>query len=199
MPVETRAMAKRRRLYTQCVHHPIHTQINNHYSLLQISDLIRTPLGVEVPDVKAFFKTHNTLFSTFPKPLRILYEIHGSVSREASLGTVHKWWTLMSLQTVLDNYVYYQKWCSNCRSLDVAHIYHGMGHIIVASVDIQTGKMYLRMDGGSNGWEVELNYQFASTYQPFEKNCMEVEDWFDLVKQDRRGEEFEPNEYIVAQ
>ena len=198
MPVETRAMAKRRRLNAQSVHHSMHARNSHPYSLQQISDLIRSPLKTEVPEVKAFFREHATLFSTFPTPLRTLYEIHGSVSHSASLGHTQSWWTLMSLQTVVEHYVYHQKWCPRCRSLDVAHIYHGMGHVIVASVDVHTGKLYLRMDGGSNGWEVELNYQFASKYQPCENDCMEVEDWFNLVKQDRLGEEFGPNEYIVA-
>lgn len=199
MPVETRAMATRRRLNSQIVHHhPIHAPSDHHYSLQQISDLIRTPLNMEVPEVKAFFQTHATMFSTFPKPLRTLYEIHGSVCNTATLGAVQDLWTLMSLQTVFDTFIYHQKWNPICRSLDIAYIYHGMGHIIVASVDIQTGKMYLRMDGGSNGWDAELNYQFASNYQPVNDDCMEVEDWFNLIKQDRRGEEFRQNEYIVS-
>jgi hypothetical protein len=198
MPVETRAMAKRRRLNSQIVHHPIPASSDQHYSLQQISDLIRTPLSSEVPEVKAFFQTHTTLFSTFPKPLRTLYEIHGSVCESASLGAVQDWWTLMSLQTVYETFIHHQKWNPICRSLDIAYIYHGMGYIIVASVDIQTGKMYLRMDGGSNGWDAELNYQFASNYQPGNDNCIEAEDWFDLVRRDRRGEEYGPNEYIVS-
>lgn len=197
MPVETRAMAKRRRLNAQSAHHSMHARNSHPYSLQQMTDLIRSPLKTEVPEVKAFFHEHATLFSTFPTPLRTLYEIHGSVRHSASLGHTQSWWTLMSLQTVVEHFVYHQKWCPRCRSLDVAHIYHGMGHVIVASVDVHTGKLYLRMDGGSNGWEVELNYQFASKYQPCENDCMEVEDWFNLVKQDRLGEEFGPNEYIV--
>ena len=42
---------------------------------------------------------------------------------------------------------------------DIAYRYMGMGHIEVLSCDLSTHRLYTRPDGGSNGYDREINHE----------------------------------------
>ena len=52
------------------------------------------------------------------------------------------------------------------RAVDFAMIYAGMGHVVVASYDPISDKIYYRHSGGANGYEQDDNYKFAIKYIP---------------------------------
>tara|TARA_Y100000768_G_scaffold358487_1_gene314341 strand:+ start:2759 stop:3331 length:573 start_codon:yes stop_codon:yes gene_type:complete len=47
---------------------------------------------------------------------------------------------------------------------DFCYVYHGMGHLLVFSVDLLSSKIFIRMDGGSNGYDREYNYKNILKY-----------------------------------
>ena len=56
-----------------------------------------------------------------------------------------------------------------------------MGHCVVVSYVPELAKIFYRKDGGSNGWDRELNFKFSSDYEPDEENCVELSTWLDNV------------------
>ena len=47
---------------------------------------------------------------------------------------------------------------------DVAISHHGLGHVVVLSWDRKNNRFFLRMDGGSNGYDRDANWRFISAY-----------------------------------
>ena len=70
----------------------------------------------------------------------------------------------MSLNKCLERY---KNLCDNSQELvfDFAFKYAGMGHIEVLSCDLTNHLLFKRMDGGSNGWEREANYNELLNYK----------------------------------
>tara|TARA_B100001287_G_C22568766_1_gene475181 strand:+ start:58 stop:606 length:549 start_codon:yes stop_codon:yes gene_type:complete len=66
-------------------------------------------------------------------------------------------WIFLSIDEAID---IYKKYCSKGRTdvFDIAYRYVGMGHITMLACDLNTHLFFLRMDGGSNGWDREHNY-----------------------------------------
>ena len=84
--------------------------------------------------------------------IQLIYKIFGNPDKEIYLGN----WTILSLNGALKQYKYY---CSkNQRNIfNIAYRYLGMGHIEVLSCDFKTHLLFYRRDGGSNGYDRELN------------------------------------------
>jgi len=101
------------------------------------------------------FKSINT--DIMPKGLNNniinIYKILGNPDKEIYLGN----WTIMSLNEALNKYNIY---CKNGQTkvFDIGYIYKGMGHIMVISCDLDSHLLFLRPDGGSNGYDREHNY-----------------------------------------
>ena len=56
-----------------------------------------------------------------------------------------------------------------------------MGHCIMVSYVPEFKKIFYRVDGGSNGWDRESNFKFASNYIPEEDKCVELSTWLDTA------------------
>lgn len=46
-----------------------------------------------------------------------------------------------------------------------ATVYHGLGWVIMAAIDLNNGMVFLRMDGGSNYYDVKLNLDKTLAYR----------------------------------
>ena len=116
----------------------------------------------------------NNLLDKIPLPceLKIIYQIIGEVNVEYYFDN----WTLMSLNDVYKQYSDFKKEKQE-RVINVALAYLGMGHIIMISYDPDTKKIYYRRDGGSNGWDRDLNYKFIIKYVPQPNNGVLFNDW----------------------
>ena len=65
-------------------------------------------------------------------------------------------WTFMSIKEVKERY---KSLCAKRSDIiDVAYKYHGLGWIVVLSCDLNNSLLFERMDGGSNGWDRENNF-----------------------------------------
>ena len=109
--------------------------------------------------------------------LKIIYQIIGEVNVEYYFDN----WILMSLNDVYKHYTEFKKQNQD-RVISFALAYLGMGHVIMISYDPVTKKIYYRRDGGSNGWDRELNYKFIIKYVPQTNQGILFNDWLTNIK-----------------
>ena len=66
-------------------------------------------------------------------------------------------WIFLSIDEAIDTY---KNYCSKGRTdvFDIAYRYAGMGYIRMLACDLNTHLLFIRMDGGSSGWDREYNY-----------------------------------------
>ena len=69
-----------------------------------------------------------------------------------------KYYTFMTLNEILKRKVNYEN------LYDIALRYHGMGHILLISYHPKSERFFFRMDGGSNGYDREYNYNKYKNY-----------------------------------
>jgi len=118
------------------------------------------------------FQQYNNLFVDAQIPeglnrnIKILYQILGHQKREIYYGT----WTIMSLNEALERYkIICAKGQSNV--FDIGYKYDGMGYITVLSCDLTNHLLFYRLDGGSNDYDRQYNYNevIKNGSQPYEK------------------------------
>ena len=87
------------------------------------------------------------------KSIQDFYINNNGIDREIYI----KYWTLLSLEKIvgLDS-TYKDSGIENV--VDLGYMYYGMGWVIVVFYYIKTGKLYFRMDGGSNGYDRKENF-----------------------------------------
>jgi hypothetical protein len=129
-------------------------------------------IGFETPEV-------NKILQDLPisTELSILYKVIGNPKVEFYLED----WILMSLNKVNERYQIYQDH-NRIDIIDFAFIYGGMGHIVIAGMDLTDGKIYYRHDGGSNGWERKDRFEFACTYKPEDDKKISFDQWLKDVR-----------------
>ena len=105
--------------------------------------------------------------------IKLLYNIIGAPDTEVYIGD----WTILSLQKSMENY---KKYCEDGQSniFDIALIYVGMGHVKVVSCDLHTHLLFIRNDGGSNGWDHEANYKDLLNYDRTKFRQFFFTEWF---------------------
>ena len=108
--------------------------------------------------------------------LKRIYQVIGNPAVEYYFNQ----WTLFSLNKVKEHIDILSKE-NQTRFIDFGVIYTGLGHCIVASYVPELKKIFYRSDGGSNGWDRELNFKFASNYIPEDDKCIELSTWLDTV------------------
>lgn len=197
MPVETRAMAARRAA-AATQHHAgaLHDQ-----PMRALAALVHSPLGTDNAGVREFMATHAHICTALPDGLCQLYAIVGAPHVHAQMGAprgAESPWTLWSLEDMVAEFQRKRTWNPACVSVDFASSIHGMGHYVVASLDLTRGKVYLRLDGGSDGWAAELNFQLGASYKPTSNDCHTLEWWLDLVRNGTGGEALH-GLYVVPQ
>lgn len=122
----------------------------------------------------------NTTLSNLPFVVRRMYQIVGDPSKPSPLclpHTAHGQWTLMSIEQACAEYESSLQHNAHCTSFDIAYMYHGMGHIVMCSVDVSSGKLYYRISGGADATAVEYNKRMASFFCPSPSDLFEVSDW----------------------
>lgn len=127
----------------------------------------------------------NQVLSNLPFTVRRLYQIVGDPSKPSVLRdphTAHGQWTLMSIDQACAEHNSCLQLNAHFTSFDIAYMYHGMGHIVVCSVDVSSGKMYYRIAGGADATAVENNKRAASLFRPSPSVLFEVSDWLNDVR-----------------
>jgi hypothetical protein len=125
------------------------------------------------------FQQFNNLFVDAQIPeglnrnIKILYQILGDQKREIYYGP----WTIMSLNEALERYkVICAKGQSNV--FDIGYKYSGMGYIDVLSCDLTNHLLFYRLDGGSNDYDRQYNFNelIKNGSQPYKK--FYFSEWF---------------------
>ena len=106
-----------------------------------------------------------------------MYKIIGDPDKEVYIG----YWTIMSLNQVLDRFKNLKDKKQE-RVFDIALRYAGMGHVDILSCDLQTHKLFMRHDGGANGWERQANRESLLTLDPTTLNQMFFHEWFNTCE-----------------
>jgi hypothetical protein len=118
------------------------------------------------------FQQFNNLFVDAQIPeglnnnIKIIYQILGHQKREIYYGQ----WTIMSLNEALERYkVICAKGQTNV--FDIGYKYDGMGYINVLSCDLTNHLLFYRLDGGSNDYDRQYNYNelIKNGSQPYKK------------------------------
>jgi hypothetical protein len=118
------------------------------------------------------FQQFNNLFVDAQIPeglnnnIKIIYQILGHQKREIYYGT----WTIMSLNEALERHnVICSKGQTNV--FDIGYKYDGMGYIKVLSCDLTNHLLFYRLDGGSNDYDRQYNFNelIKNGSQPYEK------------------------------
>jgi len=92
-------------------------------------------------------------------------KLYKDVSTEFEIGN----WTFFSISDIEKHqHDFTQELCVEPKMLDIAYLSLGMGHVVVLSYIPKTDNFCVRSDGGSNGYEREINEQNAlsNTYIP---------------------------------
>jgi len=105
------------------------------------------------------FQQFNNLFVDAQIPeglnnnIKIIYQILRHQKKEIYYGP----WTIMSLNEALERYkVICAKGQTNV--FDIGYKYDGMGYINVLSCDLTNHLLFYRLDGGSNDYDRQFNY-----------------------------------------
>ena len=116
----------------------------------------------EIPEIPESLNRH----------IKLLYQIIVNPKVEVYINE----YTIMSLNKCLERY---KNLCDNSQELvfDFAFRYMGMGHIEVLSCDLTNHLLFKRMDGGSNGWDREANYNELLNYKPGDKKYLYFTQW----------------------
>lgn len=124
-----------------------------------------------------------------PPRVRALYEAIGDPSREH----VFNHWRLMALDFVREQVRHLKREHGQEEVVDFAASYAGMGHAVVCGYAPRLGKVFYRADGGSNGYERELNYKRLVSYRPHDPaTFFDEAHWFDAVASQITQEAYEP-------
>jgi|TARA_B110000858_G_C17461267_1_gene318548 hypothetical protein len=113
----------------------------------------------ETDDFKAGHDTLPEIPDALNRHFKMLYEIVGDPDIEIYVND----WTIMSLNEALAKYEHYKN-DGQENIFDIAYVYCGMGHIDVLSCNLHNHLLFMRRDGGSNGWDREYNYLQAKNF-----------------------------------
>ena len=72
-------------------------------------------------------------------------------------------WTIFNLNCMLDRYVSLLK--NNIYTLDIGFKYVGLGYIKICFYDPKLDAFFFRLDGGTNGWDRESNFEKVKNYK----------------------------------
>lgn len=99
-----------------------------------------------------------TNLNILPKYIRDFYIYCKTIDQEIYINK----WTFMSLSNILKIYENYKS--QNIKILDIAFRYDGMGNIKVVFYDTRIDAINFRMDGGSNSYDREENFNKLIQY-----------------------------------
>ena len=105
-------------------------------------------------DFKIDYKPVPEMPDNLNRHFKLFYEILGNPDIEVYIGD----WTIMSFNEALKQY---KQYCEEGQTniFNIGYRYLGMGHIEVLSCNLYNHLLFLRNDGGSNGWDREYNHK----------------------------------------
>ena len=123
------------------------------------------------------------LKAKLPTVLKNVYKILGSSKREFR----YKDYTFFSLDGIKKACEVYEgdgqyKFC------DIGMMYYGLGHVKVITLCRETGLLFIRIDGGSNGYDRDTNYNNFITLDNMEDNVFSIEEF--IKNSEALGENF---------
>lgn len=95
-----------------------------------------------------------------PKELAELYEKLGDCLKTIKIG---RWHILSPLEAMVNNFTFHNQ--KEVTLYDFAMTYEGLGWALVASIDLTNGQVFIRLDGGSNGYDVDANLKKILAYR----------------------------------
>ena len=117
-----------------------------------------------------------------PPQLQRLYDVIGDPRVEVYFTNRDETitWILLSLNTIKQRrHFLLQK--GQPRMLDFAYTYWGMGWTLVCSCDPLTNRIFVRYEGGSNGYERRQNAAFSWSHVPSETHLYSVETFIKML------------------
>lgn len=97
----------------------------------------------------------------FTPHLKHLYLLLCTSNREFT----YRGFTFFSLDKIISRLDEYEANDQHC-ICDIALRYEGMGWVEVLALDTESGKYFVRLDGGSNGYDRQFNWDYYKTYRP---------------------------------
>ena len=123
-------------------------------------------VSTEEPDLNIFeienkFINIETMMSKLPlsEELKQLYHTICAQDKECVIND----WCILSLNDVCSDYELMREYTDN-KIIDFARLYIGMGHYYMCAYDSNTYSYFVRRDGGSNGYDREINFNFFCNY-----------------------------------
>lgn len=100
------------------------------------------------------YKTIKEMPTNLNRNFKLLFEIVGNPEKEIYINE----WTILSFNEALSQY---KSYCDEGQFnvFNLAYRYIGLGHIEVLSCNLFNNLLFLRRDGGSNGWDREANHK----------------------------------------
>ena len=119
------------------------------------------------------FKDIGDIPSDLNKNFIMLYNIIGNAKAEVYINE----WTILSLDEAREQY---QDYCDNNQFnvFNIAYRYMGMGHVEVLSCNLYNHLLFLRPDGGSNGYERADNYNDILKFNYKKYKYFGFENWY---------------------
>ena len=108
-------------------------------------------LEASIPNIDKFKTVQDNLPSNvyFNPWVMAVYILSGEPDRGITIGE----WTLYSLKQTIERLLSLRQENSTISWTDLGHRYMGLGHIEVLRMDINTGDLFIKPDGGSNGYD----------------------------------------------
>jgi hypothetical protein len=149
---------------------------------MSTSDYDSNTMGFFAPDDKRKpfeigFKDNPEMPEGLNHNIQRMHKIIGDPDKEVYIG----YWTILSLNQVLDRFKKLKD-KNQKRVFDIALRYTGMGHVDILSCDLQTHKLFIRHDGGANGWERQANRDALLTLDPTTLKQMFFHEWFNTCE-----------------
>ena len=116
---------------------------------------------INIDDIENKYINIETMISKLPisEELKQLYHMIGTQDKQCSING----WVILSLNDVCNDYELMKEYTDN-EIVDFARCYIGMGYYYMCAYDSKTSSYFVRRDGGSNGFDREINFSFFCNY-----------------------------------
>jgi len=150
---------------------------NNNYNSLEVPFFMQNSNNQKL-EIN-FNNNNNFNLNLLPNKLNRNIKFIYSLLKDPSCEIYIKEWTFFSPNKALE---LYNNYCKKGQKnvFDIGHKYMGMGHVEVISCDLETNLLFIRSDGGSNGYDRINNYNnlINKGTIPYKNNEMFFSDWF---------------------
>lgn len=164
-------------------------QLNQKFELIKNFDFstfnsLDTPFFMNNSKKRKFNELNNkdgsnyiNKFKNIPTLIKVLYNVVNNKTE-----SYFKDWTFMTLNIIKEKHIL--KYNNGQKDiLDFAFSYSGMGWIFIAAIDLKSGKIFIRLDGGSNDYDRQFNFNNIIKYKTDSTNqkYMNIEEFEDFI------------------